>query len=315
MRNRIVRRTVLAIVQMVCIASPSLLAAQSLPSFTSLTPDTHNPAAGSTVSLVLTFSGPAPRDSAVVVQLQSSDAAITVPSTVSLRPGAAQVAFSARTGGVRKDTPVTIRASAGGASIQKAVTVRAVRRVATLALAPDSIPKAGSSVGTVTLDQAAWSFETVALSNGGNVSMPSTLSIVDGERSATFTILPSGSGAGNRTISASLNGTSVTRTLSVLHDGVLSMTLVLPFSSAGGGVTMNGTLSAKANSMPPGGVTVSLTASPAGILSIPASVFISQPNTPVPFSVTVGTVPSQTTVTITATLNALTTSVQLVVNP
>jgi hypothetical protein len=120
---------------------------------------------------------------------------------------------------------------------------------------------------------------------------------------------------GDRTITASLNGTSATRTLRVLQDGVISLTLALPYSSAGAGVVMNGTLQAKANSMPPGGVTISLTASPAGILSIPASVNITEPNALVPFSLTVGSVPSQTIVTLTATLNAVTTSVQLVVNP
>jgi hypothetical protein len=159
-----------------------------------------------------------------------------------------------------------------------------------------------------------WNVETVALSSGGQFSMPSTLILGSGEQSATFTIVPSG-GLGDRTITASLNGTSVTSTLRVFHDGVLSLNLALPYSSAGAGVVMNGTLQAKANSMPPGGVTVSLTASPAGILTIPASIVITQPNTPVPFSLTVGSVPSQTTVTITATLNALTNSIQLIVNP
>jgi hypothetical protein len=276
--------------------------------------DTNNPVAGSTVSFVLAFSGPAPGDSAVLVQLQSSDAAITVPRTVSLASGLAQVTFSARAGAVRRDTPVTISATVGVASTQKALTVRALRRVSSLSLAPDSIPLAGASTGTVTLDPMPWNVETVALSSGGQFSMPSTLILGSGEQSATFTIVPSG-GLGDRTITASLNGTSVTSTLRVFHDGVLSLNLALPYSSAGAGVVMNGTLQAKANSMPPGGVTVSLTASPAGILTIPASIVITQPNTPVPFSLTVGSVPSQTTVTITATLNALTKSIQLIVNP
>jgi hypothetical protein len=313
MRNRIVRRMVVHAMPLVVIASPALLPAQLLPSATTLTVDTNNPVAGSSVSFVLRISAPVPRDSTLVVQLQSSDAALSLPPTVSLRSGLTQVSFSARVGTVRRDTPVTISATAGGASIQTELTVRSLRRVSTLTLAADSILRASSTVGTVTLDQAPWSSETVALSNGGNVSMPSTLVIGAGDLSGTFSISPGG--MGDRTITASLNGTSATRTLRVLQDGVISLTLALPYSSAGAGVVMNGTLQAKANSMPPGGVTISLTASPAGILSIPATVVITQPNTPVPFSLTVGTVPSQTTVTITATLNGLTTSVQLVVNP
>jgi hypothetical protein len=312
----IVSGAVLAAIVTVAAAPPRSLQAQTTarPTLQSIMVDPYNVNGGNPIGFVIHFTGPVTNDSAIVVKLRSSDGSILLPSTVSLQPGkGSQVRVDARTSAVPKDVKATVTATADGVSRQADAMIRAPRRLASLTLSPDTVLRSSTTTATVTLDQAAWVDATVMLGNGGNVSTPSSVTIPSLQQSATFSVSPSGTGP--RTITASLNGSSLTRTLTVLMDGVMSIDLSLPYTTATPGVTMNGTVTAKAASMPPEGVVMTLSASPSGILSLPASVSVLQPNTPVPFAITVGQVPSQTAVTITATLNALSKSASVTVNP
>lgn len=292
---------------------PAQVMRTSAPALTSLTPSNTNPDAGGSLSIVLTFSRPVVEDS-VVIQLLSSHSVITLPSTVILRPSdGSQLSVKARVGNTRSDEWVTLSATVAGHSTDLVVIVRALRRVASLTFANDTVLRGGATIATVTLNEPTFSEASVALSHSGGLSIPAMLTIPPLSPTATFTVSPQLPGP--KTVSASLNGSTVSGSLTVLDAGVIAIGLELPYSSASPGVTMNGTLQAKALELAPGGATIALSASPAGILTIPATVTVTQPNSWLPFPITVGQVPSQTTVTITASSNAVTRTVQLIVSP
>lgn len=295
-------------------ALPAQVARTSGPAFASLTLSSYTPKAGSTIGLVLAFSGPVVEDS-LVIQLQSSDALITLPATVVLRPrDGSQLSVNARVGNTRSDQQVTLSATVAGHALTASVSVFALRRVRSVTFANDTVLRGGAVTATVTLDQPAPADAVVVtLSHGGGLAIPATLAIHSGFASGTFTVAPQTMGP--RTVTASLNGSNITRTLTVLPEGVVAIGLELPYASVSPGVAMNGTILAKALELGPGGAIITLSASPAGILTIPASVTVTEPNNWLPFPITVGQVPSQTTVTITATVNAITKTVQLSVNP
>lgn len=310
-------RIVLSAVVVAVTAHGSALPAQgtrtAVPTLTTLSTSTSNPLAGSAFELVLSFSGPVLEDS-VVVQLRSSDRAITLPETATLHArSGSQLTVTARVGRPRADQRVTLSATAVGRSLTHDVMVRTPRRLVGLTFASDTILRGSAVTATALLDQPAHGEEVIGLSHGGGLALSATVSVLSPSSSGSVSV--SSLQPGTKTVTATLNGSSVSRTLTVVEGGVIALGLELPYTSASPGVTMNGTVLAKALELPPGGAIVSLSASPAGILTIPSTVTVTQANSWLPFPITVGQVPSQTTVTLTATHNAITKSVQLTVTP
>ncbi len=169
----------------------------------------------------VTLSSPAPAGGAQVA-LASDSGAATVPSSVTVSPGATSATFTVNTTPVTGSTPVTISGSYGGVSKSATlmVTPTPLPTVSSLTLNPSSvIGGVQSSTGTVTLSgpAPAGGAQVALASDSGATSMPSAVTVPAGATSATFTVSASiVVVATSATISASYNSTMQTATLSIL---------------------------------------------------------------------------------------------------
>lgn len=176
-----------------------------------------------------------------------------------------------------------------------------------------------AATGTVTLSAPAEGMTTIALlaSEVGSLGIPASLTIEANESSASFPIhaISDGIVRGPRVITLTASETgygSANATLTLLDsDEALAMTLETTVTSVEEATTMvlNGGKLSLNRAAPVGGVQVSLTATPAGSLSVPATVFIPEGATTARFDLQpIWNVEdsADTAVTLTATANGLT---------
>jgi hypothetical protein len=167
------------------------------------------------------LSGAAPAGGAQIA-LASDNGAASVPSSVTVSPGATSATFTVNTTPVTASTPVTISGSYGGVSKSATlmVTPAPLPTVSSLTLNPSSvIGGVQSSTGTVTLSgpASAGGAQVALASDSGAASVPSAVTVPAGATSATFTVSASiVVVATSATISASYNSTMQTATLSIL---------------------------------------------------------------------------------------------------
>jgi hypothetical protein len=144
------------------------------------------------------------------------------------------------------------------------------------------------ATGTVTLSSAAPSgglVVSLGTSNPGTANVPSTVTVLEGLASASFQITTTAvASITTVTLSATLDGQTRNATLEVESPGSLtsvsvSPTLIAPAATATGTVTLNSPAAA-------GGAPVTLSASPAGIVTVPASVTVPQNAGSATFTVT-----------------------------
>jgi len=189
-----------------------------LPSASSLTLNPTSVTGGAQSAGTVTLSGSAPAAGAQVM-LSSSNAAASVPSSVTVSAGSSSATFAISTSPVAAKTVATIFASYDGVSPSSSLTVTPPT-VSSLKLNPSSVVGGvQSSTGTVTLSgpAPAGGAQVLLSSNNAAASVPSSVTVPAGSTSGTFTVntsqvlLPT-----SATISASYNQTSQTATLSVL---------------------------------------------------------------------------------------------------
>jgi outer membrane protein assembly factor BamB len=151
---------------------------------------------GSTASGTVTLNSPVPAGG-FTVNLSSDQTAATVPPTVTVPAGDTSATFDVWTTPVATDTDATIIAEAGGSSVSVSLTIIAPD-ILTLALNPSTTYAGGSSTGSITLTGAApVGGLTISLSSDqAAVVVPSTLFVVAGRMSATFTITTTPTSAG-----------------------------------------------------------------------------------------------------------------------
>jgi hypothetical protein len=132
--------------------------------------------------------------SAVVVTLSTSDAAASVPGSITVPSGARIATFNVATRLVAADTPVRIAASVGGSTQEVMLqVVSPVSKPPTLDsfVLAASLVRGGQSVeGTVKLSGAApqgGALVRIGSSNGAAI-VPATVTITSGTLSATFVI-------------------------------------------------------------------------------------------------------------------------------
>jgi len=206
-----------------------LIFEQSAPSPTlSLSSMTLNPASvtgGAQSSTgTVTLSGPAPAGGAQVTLSSSNTAAARVPSGVTVSAGATSATFTVSTSAVATSTAVTISASYAGMAKTASLTVTPASppspTLSSLTLNPTSVTGgAQSSTGTVTLSgpaPAGGAQVTLSSSNTAAARVPSTVTVLAGTTSATFTVNTSVVLISTSvTISASYNGTTRSAVLGV----------------------------------------------------------------------------------------------------
>ena len=226
----------------------------------------------------------------------SNPSAFSVPTTVVVPAGASQVSVTAISGLVSSDTAVTV-SSRGKVS---AITVKSARELASVAVSPIHYGRTGT--GRVELAAPALvGGQVVTLrSNRGNVTVPATVLVPEGETGANFTVTSTGTVATSATITATVGKVSKTATVTVVQPALASVTLTPASVVGGNSSTMRATLTAAA---PQGGVVVSLTASNGFAMGLPSTVTIPEGQT---FAdVTVNTAAHTSATARTVTLKAL----------
>ena len=176
---------------------------------------------GHHVTFRVRLSAPAPAGGANVT-MGSSDAAITLPATVTVPAGATEYTFTATTHPVAADTAVVVSAATGACTVSRSVTIKApVLR----ALHVQSVIRGGGQGKiTVCLNGAtAAGGATVALSSSQPGVLPVPSSIV----------IPAGKGCLSIVVNASSVGSDVPVTITATKGGTLSQpTVVRNFNTA-----------------------------------------------------------------------------------
>jgi hypothetical protein len=292
------------------------------PSASSLTLNPTSVVGGAQSSTgTVTLSGPAPAGGAPVT-LSSSNAAASVPSSVTVPAGSSSTTFAISTTAAAAPTSVVIFASYGGVTPSAALTVTAppLPTASSLTLNPTSVTGgAQSSTGSVTLSGPAPSGGaqvTLSSSNAAAAIVPASVTIPAGSTSATFAISTSAVTASTLvTIAASYGGVSVSAPFTVMPPPLPTVTSLTlnptsvvggPLGSSTGTVTLSGPA-------PAGGAQVMLSSSNAAAASVPASVTVPAGSTSATFTVNTSIVLISTSATISASYNSTTQTASLAV--
>jgi hypothetical protein len=270
------------------------------------------------------LSAPAPTGGVTVSLSSSNMAAASVPASVLVPAGATSARFTIHGGSVAANTAVTIKAFCLGISKTAALTVTVAGvdvGVLSVSLTPSSVTGGASATGVVTLTGAAPAGGLPIVLSSSNTlaaSVPGSVTIAAGAKSATFAITSKQQAVDSSTqIGASDGTTSVHATLSVLSPittlPVLTSVTLFPATIQGGASTTGYIwLSAAA---PAGGVTIVVKSSNPLVTVKSASWTIPTGLNLLYATVTAGKVTSRTVVTISATANSVTKSAELTVNP
>jgi len=288
------------------------------PALSSLTLNPSSVTGGNSSTGVVTLSGPAPGDGAVV-SLSSSDTAVAgVPPSVTVPAGSTTGAFTVTTGAVAASTSVTISASYGTVSQTTSLTVTPPpATLSSLTLNPSSVTGGNSSTGTVTLNgPAPGDGAVVSLSSSNTAAgVPPTVTVPAGATSAAFTVTTSAVAASTSvTISASYGTVTQTASLTVTPPRATLSSLTLSPSSVTGGSPSTGNV-ALSGPAPSGGAVVSLSSDNTTVVRVPASITVPAGTTSATFSVSTSPVAASTSVTISASYNGVSRNFSLTVVP
>jgi hypothetical protein len=249
-----------------------------------------------------------------VVQLRSSNPAIAaVPASVTVPVGKNVITFNVTTSAVLTSSDVTITATTGAVEASGTLNVRPVV-VKTIVMNPLTVVGPASSVGTITLTEAAPVGGVVVTLSSNNASavVPASISIAAGKTSGTFTTTTKATGTPQvATITAGLNGATSTGTLTVTP--VLVSTLTVAPTSVTGGTNATGTV--KLVSAPTVDTVVTLTSANTAIVTVPATVTVLKGTTTATFTVTTKKPAAQTVVTLSAVTGGAAKTVSVTVKP
>jgi hypothetical protein len=260
---------------------------------------------GTKSNATVSLDGPA-GPSGALCQLSSSATGIaTVPASVKVLAGANSAGFLVSSNvGLSATASATISATFAGVTRQATITVSPGYTMSTLSLAAASVIGGVNSTGTVTISLAAPSGgKSVSLSSSlpAAASVPATVTVPAGASSANFTITTFAVASPKSvSITATLNGTSSSQTLTVQPPQLLSVTAPTRLNGGSGG-TGTVTLGSAA---PSGGLSVSLS-SDQTCLTVPATCSIAGKTTGT-FAISTTAVDSDTTAHISATFNGTT---------
>ncbi|HKC53687.1 MAG TPA: hypothetical protein VKC33_03480, partial [Burkholderiales bacterium] len=278
----------------------TVFATPNLPKPTSLAPNPLSVTVGAIGTLTATLS-PTPIAAGSLNVTSANTAVATVPATVSFASGQTSVAIPVTTHAVGS---AIITASANGGQASATVNVTPAPPTVT-SLAPQSLAVTQGASGNLTVTiSAAQSANTqvlLASSNANIASVASSVSVLAGQVSAVIPV--AGVSPGTAQITASLNGSSASSQISVSPAAPTVVSLVPATSTValGASTTLTLTISSAQSTDTP----VPLTASPAGIVSIPTQVTVLAGQTTAP--VVVGTL-ALGQAGITASLNGTTAS-------
>lgn len=167
--------------------SANLTVLQSRPVTFSVSPNVVTGGQSSTGTV--TLNAPAP-PGGTVVALSSNNSFAQVPASVTVLQGQISASFTITTRSVTSEQVATLTATANGGSAQATLRIVAPRLIS-LSFNPNQVRGGNSSTGTVTLDQPAPPDTDVVVtlqsSNSNVVQVPTTVVVLRGQRTATFT--------------------------------------------------------------------------------------------------------------------------------
>jgi hypothetical protein len=287
-----------------------------------LSPATVNGGTSSTGTVTLQSAAPS---GGAVVQLFSSNAAASVPASVTVPAGVASATFPISTASVTADTAVTISGLLR-LSASRSLTVKASATppptpaaLSAISLSPTSVVGGNPAQGTATLTTAAptgGGAVTLSSGNAAVAAVPPSVTVAAGATSATFTITTSAVGTSTPvTITGAYGGATKTATLTVTPPPAAASLSALSVSptSVTGGVSAQGkvTLTAAA---PAGGFGVALSSNNAAA-AVPASVMVAAGATSATFTISTTSVTASSVATITASAGTVTRTASLTVTP
>lgn len=281
------------------------------PDLSSVTTSQTTIGGGRTVTGTVTLTGPAV-GSGSTVTLSDNGPELTVPASVTVPAGQSSATFSVFTAQVSANVTRTITATLD--AIVKTKNVLIVPYILTnFTMSPSGVISGNSATGTVTLNTfAPTAGKVVTLSdNSAALITPSSVTVPNGAASATFSVGTTVTSVPiTRSVTATLNGVSMTRNLNVLLPDITSITAT-PTTVKGGNPV---SCTIFANGTPGNGFVVNLTSSGAP-LSVPASVTFVYGKTSHTFNATTSATVSTQVKFITATRNGRTRTVTITITP
>ncbi len=239
------------------------------PKPTSLAPDPLAITAGASGTLTATLS-PAPAAAGTLSVTSANTAVATAPASVGFAAGQTSVPIPVTALAVGS-TIITASANSGSASATVNVTP-APPTVTSLAPAALSLTQGASGTLTVTISaaQVAPTTDALASGNSGVAFVDASVTVPAGAVSAPVPVAAVSPGTAQ--VTASLNGSSASSqvTVTAAPPSVVSLVPVLSRVAVGSHTSLNLTLS----SAQPADTVVSFAASPAGLVSVPASVTV-----------------------------------------
>ncbi len=236
----------------------------------------------------------------VTFALSASSASASVPASITVPAGSTSATFSVTTQQLSSTVAVLISATYNGANASSTLTINPYS-VASLSLAPTTVPGGTSSTGTVKLVQTTGSLgANVTLGvNSTDAQVPNTVFVPGGSNQATFSVTTNGV-ANDKTVkvTAGIGSSQQTASLTITAP-VLSSVTVSPTSVVGGSIS-TGTVTLIGNA-PTGGVVIGLTSSNTSVATVPLSVTIPAGTNTATFPINTSGVLTNATVTITAT--------------
>ncbi len=280
---------------------------------TSLTFDPPSVNGGDSSQGTVTLAGPAPKGG-LVVTLTSSDPAVQVPASVTVPAGSASATFPVTTNSVPQKVVATITATANGGTATGPLTVLAPN-LERMSLTPQTLPGGQTATGMLVLTLPAPAGGAVVTLKTDNpaATVPATATIPAGATTTTFTVtttaVPKTLVA---TITASFAGLDQMARLEI-RSARISGVAVAPASLTGGAPAV-GTVTLDSPVAVPAGLVVSLSSSdPAAIL--PATVLVPLGAVTATFPVTTAVVPAPVVDTLTATLDGISKTTSLTIQP
>jgi len=314
--NPVANDTVVSVTASKYETSQSLLLTIQAPTPSSLSYLSTTLSGGTSTTATISISGPAPVGG-TVVSLASSSLSALVPTSVTIPVGQMTATFTVSTNLVANDTSAVISAVVYGVKVKSTLSILGPKVISVTA-ASASIASGATTTGTVTLSTNApvgGKVVTLTSSNTGVATVPVSVTVPAGFRTATFTIT-AGTVAVNTavTITAGTNGSTGTASVTVTLPAAALSTLTTNVTAATGGVNVTGTVTLT-RAAPTGGAVVTLASSSTTIGTVPASVTVAAGATTATFTITTRTVTAASSLTITGTYLGVSKAVAITVNP
>ena len=254
---------------------------------------------GGTSSARVLIGAVAPAGGYVVNLVSSDPTALMVPASVTVPEGQLKVDFIVTGNAATADTTVTVTATPSWSSVTRTILVKASANVSSVALTNPTIRAGASTTGTVTLGVPAGSGGQVVTLNSNNsaVTVPATVTVDEGQTSATFTVTSTGNASTTARIRGTVGKSLADATLTVNQPVISSVFLSPALVNAGASTTFTVNLAVSA---PAGGIVVNLNSTNTAFATVQSTVTVLEGQTWATATVTTSATATSPTVIIRA---------------